>query len=93
MIPPRTLNEPLPETEPALMSRMPPPEPAPITRERVVYDETQLEGFIASELPDNVEQARSCCCGGPAAADQVKEITQALLGKIWSAKIHARKPE
>ena len=61
-------------------------------RERVVYDETQLEGFIASELPDNVEQARSCCCGGPAAADQVKEITRALLGKIWSAKIHARKP-
>jgi SAM-dependent methyltransferase len=61
-------------------------------RERIVYDETQLEGFIASELPDNVELAGSCCCEGPPTGDTVKAIIVALVGKIWSAKIHARKP-
>ena len=61
-------------------------------RERIVYDETQLEGFIASELPDNVELVGSCCCEGPPTGDTVKAIIVALVGKIWSAKIHARKP-
>lgn len=53
-------------------------------RERFAYDPRNLREIIASELPQT-----GCCCGGGKAAE---EIAAALGGKIWSAKIHARKP-
>ncbi|MCC6156992.1 MAG: arsenite methyltransferase [Deltaproteobacteria bacterium] len=60
--------------------------------ERLVYDRTQLRAFIATELKD----ASTCgCCGGgssqtvaPEVADRIAEEVE---GKIWSAKVVARK--
>lgn len=60
-------------------------------RERLVYDASQLEGLIGSEL----KESRSCCsptsgcCG---AQKSVKDWSRELQGKVWSAKIFARKP-
>jgi arsenite methyltransferase len=54
-------------------------------RARLVYDATQLEAFAASE-------SESLCCCGPGSA-KLSEIARSLSGKIWSAKIYARKPE
>jgi SAM-dependent methyltransferase len=56
-------------------------------RERLVYDATQLEAFIGSEL----KEAPACCCG-PSVSDLAREWGPRLQGKIWSAKIVARKP-
>ena len=57
-------------------------------RERLVYDAVQLEGFIGSEL----KEGSACCCCGPSAGDLAKTWGPRLQGKIWSAKIFARKP-
>jgi hypothetical protein len=62
-------------------------------RERLVYDECQLEGFFVSEMPDE----KGCCggtqsCGCGVAADDLKPIARSMAGKIWSAKIYAKKP-
>jgi len=63
-------------------------------RERLVYDECQLEGFFVSEMPDE----EGCCgstssCGCGVAADDLKPIARKMVGNIWSAKIYARKPQ
>jgi len=60
-------------------------------RERLVYDVDQLRAFIQSELADpNQEQA---CCGGSAADDAgARRAAEAMVGKVWSAKIYAQKP-
>ncbi len=60
-------------------------------RERIIYDSTQLGALIGSEVGDG--QSGSCVCAevesdGKAASDLVRSI----VGKVWSAKIHARKP-
>ena len=56
-------------------------------RERLVYDADQLEAFFSSELPEN---ERSGCCGG--AAPGFAETARKMAGKVWSAKVFARKP-
>ena len=67
-------------------------------RERFVYDEVQLSGFIASELPENREAfGSSGCCGsdvsgGRPTGHSLEEMTRAMVGKVWSVKISARKP-
>ena len=55
-----------------------------VVRERFVYDPGSLREIVASELP------RVACCG--AGENAANEIATALGGKIWSAKIYARKP-
>ena len=60
-------------------------------RERIIYDAGQVDAFISSELPDNKQVA--ACCGGANGVGSIREITETLVGKIWSAKIYARKPE
>ena len=64
-------------------------------RERLVYDETQLRGFIDSELPKTAPQA-GCCSGSDGAdaltAEEVKELARTMQGNVWSARIYARKP-
>ncbi len=65
-------------------------------RERIVYDRSQLEGFIRSELPESKE-ALACCGGSGDSTDSVSdktinEITDALLDKVWSAKFAAQRP-
>ena len=56
-------------------------------RERLVYDQSQLEAFFVSELP---EEGEGCCSGVD--AQDLKPIARSMVGKIWSAKIFARKP-
>jgi SAM-dependent methyltransferase len=60
-------------------------------RDRIVYDPAQLAAFISSELPDNEELVS--CCGGPVTVESVKDFAEKMAGKIWSAKIYAKKPE
>ena len=67
-------------------------------RHRMVYDASQLEAFICSELPEKVldpTRPGSCGCGcGGGVSNQttIRAVAEALEGKVWSAKIHARKP-
>ena len=61
-------------------------------RERIVYDASQIEAFIESELPDNA-QAGTACCGGDSCLPSAKEIAESLVGKVWSAKVFARKAD
>jgi SAM-dependent methyltransferase len=58
-------------------------------QDRVIYDATQLAALAESELPESVNA--SGCCGQDLYA-QIKPIAASLEGKIWSAKIYARKP-
>ncbi len=60
-------------------------------RERIVYDESQLEGFIQSELPDNAE-ATPCCGGTATSLGNITDLAKSLVGKVWSAKVFAKKP-
>jgi hypothetical protein len=60
-------------------------------RERIIYDAGQMDAFISSELPDNKQVA--ACCGGATGTGSIRETAEALVGKVWSAKIYARKPE
>ena len=57
-------------------------------RERLVYDQGQLEGLIGSEVK---EKAPSTCCGGRASKGLDKGWAKKLAGKVWSARIVARK--
>ena len=59
--------------------------------DRLVYDESQLVAFIGSELTDLKES--SCCCGSKSTdGEWAKKLASTLAGKIWSAKIKAKKP-
>ena len=59
-------------------------------RDRIVYDTSQLEAFVTTELPDNEELVS--CCGGPVTPESVRDFVRKIAGKIWSAKIYAKKP-
>jgi SAM-dependent methyltransferase len=60
-------------------------------RERLIYDATQLQAFISSELEDRTETS-SCCNGRGPGIDDMGEITTAMVGKVWSMKVGATKP-
>lgn len=51
-------------------------------RERLVYDASQLAGFAASDLEGLLDLDRA----------QLAALVRSLEGKVWSAKIYARKP-
>jgi SAM-dependent methyltransferase len=53
-------------------------------RARLVYDADQLEGFAGSEGEG------ACGCGAGKA--ELATLARSLSGKIWSAKVYARKP-
>jgi arsenite methyltransferase len=53
-------------------------------RERLVYDASQLKAFVSSELDG--------CCGTPASPDLLQSAARDMLGKVWSARIYARRP-
>ncbi|MBU0618179.1 MAG: arsenite methyltransferase [Planctomycetes bacterium] len=66
-------------------------------RDRIVYDVSQLEAFIRSDLPEDAPggdaTAASCGCGGTTSNTAIiGDVARAVVGKVWSAKIHARKP-
>lgn len=56
---------------------------------RAFYDKEIIKGIIESELP----RAKTSCCGGAALSEaDADALAGELAGKIWSAKITARKP-
>ena len=57
--------------------------------ERLTYDIEQLKAFFKSELP---EEKKSCCGGGARDANWLDRMARQMEGKVWSAKIQARKP-
>jgi arsenite methyltransferase len=60
-------------------------------RERYVYSAEQLSSFIASDIP-GMEEAASCCCASAENKEELlRQVGVALAGKIWSAKVFARK--
>jgi SAM-dependent methyltransferase len=59
-------------------------------RERIVYDASHLKAFVTTELPDNEELAS--CCGGPVTPESIDAFVETMAGKVWSAKIYAKKP-
>ena len=58
-------------------------------RERLIYDATQLEAFISSEL-DRTETSSYSNGQGPG-VEAVNDITTAMVGKVWSVKVGATK--
>jgi SAM-dependent methyltransferase len=54
--------------------------------DRFVYEVSQMTGMVESELPS------SCGCGCSPDKDTAMKIAGALEGRVWSAKITARKP-
>ena len=60
-------------------------------RERLTYDAIQLQAFISSELEDRTETSSCCNDQGPA-VEALNEMTTAMVGKVWSVKLSARKP-
>lgn len=54
-------------------------------KERLIYDLDMLKAFVASEMTND------SCCGAPLAELKEGDVSQ-FVGKIYSAKIHARKP-
>jgi SAM-dependent methyltransferase len=59
-------------------------------RERLIYDATQLQAFVSSEL-DRTETS-SYSNGQGSGVEAVNEITTAMVGKVWSVKVGAAKP-
>jgi arsenite methyltransferase len=54
-------------------------------KDRLVYDADQLAALAASDL-----ESLCACAGGKA---QLLTVARTLAGKVWSAKVQARKPE
>ncbi len=69
-------------------------------RERIVYDESQLAAFIESEIPKEANApsdassccATACCCGPTTDGPTSEALAATMQGKIWSAKVFAKKP-
>jgi len=59
--------------------------------ERLVYDKSQLKGLMKSELAEEALASLGCCGGGDTASI-LSGLAEQFEGKIWSAKIRARKP-
>lgn len=57
-------------------------------RDRLVYDADQIAAFF--EEDPLVEKAFGCC-GGVAKA-VARPLAESLVGKVWSARVYARKP-
>jgi len=56
--------------------------------DRFVYDAVHMAGLVESELPD-----AGCGCGcGPEGKELLMKVAKDLEGKVWSAKVVARKP-
>jgi arsenite methyltransferase len=58
---------------------------------RLVYDNSQLESLIASELAE-LKESFSCCDGSKKGGGWAERLASAVSGKIWSVKVRARKP-
>jgi len=72
-------------------------------RERLIYDSPQIKSVIESEIPQassccggpfdqSRAQRASSCCDGQFNQSTAQQLADVLTGKVWSAKIFARKP-
>ena len=59
-------------------------------RERIHYDAEHLKRLIESDL--RASGGRADCCGQTEAPGSIDELADLCGGKVWSAKIFARKP-
>jgi ubiquinone/menaquinone biosynthesis C-methylase UbiE len=60
-------------------------------RERITYDAAHLEGLV--RIGREISSEDSCCSNADAVPQRtIRELTAACEGKIWSAKVFARKP-
>ena len=59
----------------------------PEVTDRLVYSPSQLTALVESELDDS-----ACGCGGATLRDLVRQFAPHFAGKVWSARITARKP-
>ncbi len=57
-------------------------------RERISYDADQLFALVESDLPESTN-SQACGC---ASRTEVKRLCEQFAGKVWSARIVARKP-
>jgi arsenite methyltransferase len=55
-------------------------------RDRLVYDADQLEAIASSEGES------ACGCGQASSKSIAVQVGRSLAGKVWSAKVYARKP-
>ena len=55
-------------------------------RERLIYDGPQLLALAGAGI-----DRTASCCGGPVDPKVAAGVAEALAGKIWSAKVHARR--
>lgn len=55
-------------------------------RDRLTYDADQLEEIASSAAE------RDCGCGQAASKSITVQVGRSLAGKVWSAKVYARKP-
>lgn len=62
--------------------------------DRIVYDSEQVSAFVISELAEDAGDSSGCACGcgGSADARLAEDISEDVTGRIWSARIEARKP-
>ena len=60
-------------------------------RERIEYDVSQVERLMKSDQQAFAETAH--CCGEPGESPSFDGLAALCKGKVWSAKIYARKPE
>ena len=58
--------------------------------ERLVYDRTQLKGFLRSDEAGEI--TGSACCVGKVARRAAEPFLGQVEGKIWSAKVLGQKP-
>ena len=57
-------------------------------RDRLVYDATQLAAFVTSEGVGELSSSG----GGDQVKSLISDIASGLAGKVWSARVYARKP-
>lgn len=63
--------------------------------ERMLYDPTQVEALVGSEIVETGEVASGCCGSGPTTLPAGVDLDRAvadLEGKVWSTIFLARKP-
>jgi len=58
-------------------------------RERIVYEAAQLDALLESE---DLAPAFASCCGGAPSKVMLQGMAAAVEGRVWSAKVAARKP-
>lgn len=59
-------------------------------RDRLKYDAAQLAALVESDLPEDAKIPS--CCGAKIDSKTIRSVAESVEGKVWSAKIFARKP-